>query len=304
MNNTIPKLVLIDSNALIHRAYHGMPPLTTKDGTLVNAVYGFTKTVFKAIDDFKPKYIAAAFDVKGPTHRHIEYKDYKAHRPPAPEGLIKQFQLVKEVCNVLNIPIFGISGYEADDIIGTIVEKMKNKEVEIIIITGDMDALQLVNEKVEVYTMSRGINQAVTYNTEKVQEKYGFLPIELIDYKALRGDPSDNIPGVPGIGDKTATEIIKNFHSIENLYNELPNKRHTLSNKVEKLIIDYKEQAYLSKKLATIMKDVPLSFDLTDALVHDYDKKKAEVLFKKFEFRSLIEKLPEEKRNNKQESLF
>lgn len=314
---SVARLVLIDSHALIHRAYHGIPPLKTKDGVLVNAVYGFTTAVFKALEDFKPRYIAAAFDLKGPTVRHEEYKEYKAKRPPAPDDLIKQFDLVKDICNVLNIPVVSMKGYEADDIIGTITSEVRRKklEVRIIIVTGDMDALQLVNENVVVYSMSRGIKQAEIFDVEKVKEKYGFAPEQLVDYKALRGDPSDNIPGVPGIGEKTATSLIKIFGNIENLYeqissykqqktnkSQIPNSK--LSNKTIELLIKNKKQAFLSKKLATIIKNVPIDFKLSDCLVHDYDKKKAEEVFRKFEFKSLLSRLPEEKRNNKQTTLF
>jgi DNA polymerase-1 len=317
MNNDISKLVLLDSSAIIHRAYHGLPPLSTHDGVLVNAVYGYITTYFKVIDEFKPKYIVATFDEKGPTVRHHEYKEYKAHRPAPPDDLIKQFQYVKDVCKVLNIPVISLRGYEADDVIGTIVEKLTtyNLQLTTIIVTGDMDALQLVNDNVVVYSMSRGIKKAEIYDAKKVKEKYGFEPSQLIDYKALRGDPSDNIPGVPGIGEVTATNLIKEFGTVEKLYEEISNFQFPISNKftinnyqfskkLAELLIQNKDQAFLSKKLATIIKDVPINFDLSDALTHDYDKKKAEALFRKLEFKSLINRLPKEEKNNKQTSLF
>jgi DNA polymerase-1 len=342
MNNDIPKLVLLDSSAIIHRAYHGLPPLSTHDGVLVNAVYGYITTYFKVIDEFKPKYIVATFDEKGPTIRHHEYKEYKAHRPALPDDLIKQFQYVKDVCKVLNIPVISLRGYEADDVIGTIVQKIRNSKSEIlnkskiqisnnknhsklkayslqlmtIIVTGDMDALQLVNDNVLVYSMSRGIKKAEIYDEAKVKEKYGFLPNQLIDYKALRGDPSDNIPGVPGVGEKTATTLIQSFGTLENLYKQILNlKPETLNKseiqnpnilklKIKNLLIEYKDQAFMSKKLATIIKDVPIDFNLSDALTHDYDKKKAEALFRKLEFKSLISRLPKEVKNNTQTRLF
>jgi len=322
MKNDIPKLVLLDSSAIIHRAYHGLPPLTTHDGVLVNAVYGFATTLFKVLEEFKPKYIAACFDVKGPTVRHHEFKEYKAHRPAPPDDLIKQFQYVREVCKVLNIPVISLQGYEADDVIGTITRKIQDTryKIQTIIVTGDMDALQLVNENVEVYSMSRGIKKAEIYNISAVKEKYGFMPNQLVDYKALRGDPSDNIPGVPGIGEKTATTLIQNFQNIENLYeqisrykiqdtkksqfskNQIPNQ--PLSPKTFDLLLKFKDQAFLSKKLATIIKNVPIDFKLSDALTHDYDKREAEKLFRKLEFKSLIARLPHEHKNHSQSSLF
>ena len=321
MNETkkdnLDKLVLLDSSAIIHRAYHGLPPLTTHDGVLVNAVYGFATTLFKVLEEFKPKYIAACFDEKAPTVRHLEFKEYKAHRPPAPDDLIKQFQIVRDVCKVLNIPVISLKGYEADDIIGTIVKKLTthNLQLTTIIVTGDMDTLQLVDENVEVYSMSRGIKKAEIFDEAKVKEKYGFEPTQLTDFKALRGDPSDNIPGVPGIGEKTATTLIQNFRSIENLYEQILNNKIQMSNqtqtsnfklsdKTKDLLLQYKDQAFMSKKLATIIKDVPIEFNLSNCLVHDYDKKKAELMFRKLEFRSLINRLPKEVKNNTQTSLF
>lgn len=317
---TISRIVLLDANALIHRAYHGLPPLTTKDGLLVNAVYGFTTTLFKALDDFAPKYLAVAFDVKGPTIRHKEFKEYKATRPPMPEELFKQLTLVKEVCKVLNVPVFGIEGYEADDVIGTLDKQAGEKNISAVVVTGDMDTLQLVDKDTEVYSMSRGIKQAEIFDTEKVKEKYGFQPEQLVDYKALRGDPSDNIPGVPGIGEVTASNLIKQFGTIENIYSKISNSQFLISNqtpnpkskipnsfpnpKTINLLLQYRDQSFLSKKLATIIRDVPIKLDLTDCQVHDYDRKEAEKLFRKLEFKSLLSRLPEEKRNNQQSRLF
>jgi len=313
----INKLILLDSSAIIHRAYYGLPPLTTHDGILVNAVYGFATTLFKVLEEFKPKYIVACFDVKGPTVRHIEFKEYKAKRPKAPDDLIKQFGLVQEFCKVMNIPVFGITGYEADDLIGTICAKLrtKNEKLRTIIVTGDMDTLQLIDENTVVYSMSRGIKKAEIYDTDAVKEKYCFLPGQMVDYKALRGDPSDNIPGVPGIGQKTATELIKQFGTVDKLYaqilndkvqmtNQVQNPKFKLSDKIKDLLIKNKDQAFMSKKLATIIKDVPLEFKLSDCLVHDYDKKKTEAYFRKLDFKSLIARLPKEEKNNKQSSLF
>lgn len=318
-NNTI---LLFDGNALVHRAYHGIPALRTKDGRLVNAVYGFTSSILAAIEEFHPKYIAVAFDVGKITFRNAMYKDYKATRAKTAQELYNQFPLVKEVCSALNIPQFGVPNYEADDVIGTISKiatsknlchcepanageaiynnsdcfvvqqcgtpRNDNKSLMTIIVTGDMDTLQLITDSTSIYSMSRGVNKAVLYDAQKVREKYGIDPKNLIDYKGLCGDPSDNIPGVPGIGDKTAAKFIREFGDLDEIYDNLPN----LPDKISKLLLEYKDQAFLSKKLATIDCNVPLDFDLAQAKITDYDKEKAIALFKKLEFESLIKRLP------------
>ena len=338
-------ILLIDGNALVHRAFHGMPELKTKKGQLVNAVYGFTSAILSSIKEFQPKYIVVAWDVGKKTFRTEKYADYKATRKKAPQELYDQFPLTKEVCETLNIPQFGIKNYEADDIIGTISSKISNFQFPIsnkfsnsndknskskiqnlksIIVTGDMDALQLVNNNTNVYSVSRGIKKAILFDKEKVREKYGFGPEQLIDYKALRGDPSDNIPGVPGVGDKTATDLIKKFGTIDKLYDYLEekirnpkseirnkselsnvqNSKQNLKTKTIDLLLKYKDQAYLSKELATICKETPLEFKLSDAKVSDYDPKKVEKLFYELEFKSLLKRLPEYKPNHTQEKLF
>lgn len=315
-------IILIDASALIYRAYYALPPLNTKDGALVNAAYGFTSALLRAIKDFHPEYIAVAFDSKAPTFRHKEYKEYKSHRPKAPKDLISQLPYVREVCKVLNMPIFEMPGYEADDIIGTIVKKVESLQVHeskklkthslglrAIIVTGDMDVLQLVDKQTNVFSMARGINQAVLYNEKKVEEKYGFRPNQLVDYKALRGDPSDNIPGVPGIGEKTATELIKFFENIENLYGKIQNSKAQISNqhiksKTLNLLVQNKKQAYLSKYLATIKTDIAIDFNLKDCIVKNYNRDLASKLFNKLEFKSLVGRLPEASLGHRQDKLF
>lgn len=305
MNNI---LMLIDGNALVYRSFYGMPPLTTRDGTQVNAVYGFASSIFHAIEKFHPEYICVAFDVSKKTWRNKEYPEYKANRQKTPQELYDQLPLVKEIVNVLNIPQFGFKNYEADDVIGTIADRLrtKNEKLRTIVVTGDMDTLQLVNENTEVYSVSRGVKRAEIFNPEKVHEKYGFPAKYLIDYKALRGDPSDNIPGVTGIGEKTATKLVQEFGTIEKLYEKLSvaSCQSSVSEKIKKLLIQYKNQAFLSKKLATIVKDVPIDFNLSHCKVHDYNKTKAEKLFCRLEFKSLLRRLPDVKPNHKQESLF
>jgi len=341
------KIVLIDSNALIHRSFHALPPLKTKSGILVNAVYGFTSTILKVLGDLKPKYIVAAFDVSKDTFRRKLYPEYKAQRVAAPQELYDQIPLVKNVCEVLNIPIFALEGYEADDVIGTIVNKLKTEneklktttqnlkledndpnklrsyDLKSYIVTGDKDTYQLIDEDTFVYSIIKGLKNVEIIDRAYVQEKFGFGPELMVDYKALAGDPSDNIPGVPGIGEKTATKLIQEFGSIKNLYKKLEasilkqvssidSKSKILdtqyqilnSKKLVKTLIDNKNQAFLSYMLATIKVDVPLKFNLADCRVTDYNKARALKLFNELEFKSLISRLPEEKRGGEQAKLF
>src|SRR3989338_7683348 len=202
------RLILIDSHAIIHRAYHALPPFTSPKGEPTGAVYGFTSILLRILRELKPDFIAAAFDLPGPTFRHIAYERYKAQRPETPSDLSSQFEKVREILEAFGILIFEKQGYEADDIIGTIAEKVKkNKDIETIIVTGDLDALQLVRPKLKVYSMKKGISDTIIYDEKAVKERYGLKPEELIDFKGLRGDPSDNIAGVKGIGEKTAASL-------------------------------------------------------------------------------------------------
>jgi len=306
--NQKKRLIIIDSNSLIHRAYHALPPLTTKKGELVNAVYGFLLVFLKVLRELKPNFIAATFDVRGPTFRHKEFKQYKAKRPKAPEELYQQIPKVKEILKAFNVPIFEKQGFEADDLIGTISALAPKKQIypkiEIIILSGDLDVLQLVNSQTKAYTLRKGVRDIVLYDVDKVKEKYqGLSPSQLLDFKALRGDPSDNVPGVTGIGEKTAIQLIKQFGSLENLYSAL-NQRPlpkavliSVNQRVRALLEQYKEQAFLSKKLCQIRKDVPIDFKLKDCQLKGYSKEKVIEYFKKFEFFTLIDRL------RKQESL-
>ena len=216
-------LILIDGNALVHRAFHALPPLTAPDGTVTNAVFGFSSILIRTIKDIKPDFIAAAFDLAGPTFRHKEYKEYKAKRVKAPQELYDQIPLVKEVLQAFGIPIFEKETFEADDLIGTISAiTAKDKELKTIIATGDLDTLQLVvGEQVVVFTLKRGMRDTVIYDEPAIMERYGIKPSQMTDFKGLKGDVSDNIAGVPGIGDKTAETLIQNFGSLEDLYKKL-----------------------------------------------------------------------------------
>ncbi|MFH0950853.1 MAG: DNA polymerase I [bacterium] len=291
MANKRPKLLILDGNALIHRSFHALPlTLTTKDGQLVNAVYGFASFLLKAVKEFKPEYMALTLDKQGPTFRHVKFADYKATRVKAPDELYAQIPLVKEVAKAFNIPIYEQSGYEADDLIGTISQKV-NGTIDKIIVTGDMDTLQLVNDHTFVFTMSRGIAESVLYDETEVKKKYGFGPEALVDYKALRGDPSDNIPGVAGIGEKTATDLIQDFGSLDNVYKNIDSPK--IKDRIRQLLIDYKQQAYLSRELATIDQNVDIDFKLSDVKFGDYQQENIIQLFSELEFKSLLNRLKE-----------
>lgn len=287
------KLVLIDGNAIIHRAYHAYPTLTTSKGELINAVYGFTSILLTVLRQLKAEYVAVTFDKKAPTFRHKEFKAYKAHRPKMDEELVGQIGRVHEVVETLNIPIFEVDGFEGDDVIGTLSKKAEMlRSTEIIIVTGDYDTTQLINDHVRVMMPPRGKKPAIMLDHQAVIQKYGFEPKYMIDFKALAGDASDGIPGVNGIGPKTATDLIKLFGTLEDIYRNL-NNPEIKKTVVDKLKAD-KDNAFLSKRLATIVTNVPLKFNLDKCKLIDYDRRKAIKLFEKLEFRTLINKLPQE----------
>jgi DNA polymerase-1 len=283
------RLVVIDAHALIHRAYHAIPPLTTKEGEIVNAVYGFTMILLNVLRELKPKYVTVAFDLPGKTKRHEHYEDYKANRGTAPDDLKSQIGRVREVVGAFNIPIYQKVGYEADDVIGTIVKKAP-ETVESYIVTGDMDELQLVDKKTKVYTMRRGFTDTVIYDEAAVRERYHLTPIQFVDYKALRGDPSDNIPGVAGIGEKTATDLIGEYGSLDNVYKNIEKIKPVIAKKLEA----GQEMAYLSQKLSQIHLNLPLKLDLPKCVLADYDRAIVFSLFKKLGFKSLLARLPEQ----------
>ncbi len=304
------RLIVIDCNSIIHRAYHALPPLTTKKGELVNAIYGFLLVFFKAIKEFQPDFIVAAFDFPGKTFRHKKFKEYKAKRPPAPEELYQQIPKVKEILGGFNVPVFEKEGFEADDIIGTIAHLAPKRQiipkVETIILSGDLDTLQLINSQTKVYSLRKGVKDIILYNQDLVKEKYGGLETsQLLDFKALKGDPSDNIPGVTGIGEKTAIDLLLKFGSLENIYKEIgenSEKAKELKPKLKETLLKYKDQAFLSKSLAQIRKDVPIDFNFKKCLWGKYSKEKVTQILKNFEFFSLVEKLPT-KKNNTQEKI-
>jgi len=275
-------LIVIDSNSVIHRAFHALPPLTTKKGEIVGAVYGFLLVFLKAIKEFQPDFVVACFDVKGPTFRHEKYKEYKAKRAKAPQSLYDQIPIVKEVLEAFGVPIFEKQGFEADDIIGTIA---KLSPIETIIVSGDSDNFQLVDAKTKVYALRKGVKDTVLYDEALVTEKYqGLKPKQLVDYRALRGDPTDNISGVSGIGEKTGMDLIKEYGTLEKIYDDLA----LISPKIREKLIRHKEQAFFSKELATIYKNVPIGLDLNECRWGEYDKKKGAEILKDLGFYSLL----------------
>lgn len=284
------RLVLVDGNALLHRAYHATPPFTTSKGELVNAVYGFSSMVLKVISDLKPDYLAIAWDEKGPTFRHQAYTQYKATRGPADEALSSQYERVHQVISAFNIPEFSISGYEADDLIATLAtQAYKLKNLQVIVTTGDRDIMQLINGDIKVFMPKKTLSDVGLYGKEEFVAKYGFEPKLLVDYKALAGDASDNIPGVSGIGDVTATKLIHQFGEIENIYK--PNNLKTMPERMQKLLAEGSEDAVLSKKLATLDTKAPIKLDLKKCVIGDFDKNEVVSLFEELEFRSLIKRL-------------
>ncbi len=267
------KLLIIDSNSLINRAFYGVRFLSARDGTPTNAIYGFMMTLMKLLDEHNPDYICAAFDLKAPTFRHKMYKEYKAQRKPMPEGLVAQMPIAKEILRAMGINILEKEGYEADDIIGTVSKICEEKGVECLIATGDKDDLQLASDRTKILlTVTKsGVTETTVYNDAAVFERYGVTPSEFIDVKALMGDSSDNIPGVHGIGEKTAMTLIAKAKGIEALYENLEVWGITPANL--KKLSEGRESAFLSKTLATIDRNVPMDFDFDENLVQNYAEK-------------------------------
>jgi DNA polymerase-1 len=286
--------VAIDGNAIIHRAFHAYPQtLTTSDGLQVNAVYGFTVMLLAAFKQFDPKYVFCSFDTKAPTFRHAKFADYKGTRKATDEELLAQFPIVEQVLNAFNIPVIKKPGFEADDILGTVAQwrktgKWKSEEFEMYILTGDRDLLQLVGPDVTVVMPIGGFSNLELFDEHKTLEKYGYLPSQVIDYKALVGDPSDNIPGVKGIGEKTTVTLLQKYGTLDNICKNL----NEIGGRSAKLIGEGIEQAEFSKDLATISTDLDLDLDLKGCVARDFDETSLITVFKKLEFKSLISKIP------------
>lgn len=281
------KLVLIDGNAILHRAYHAMPPLTTKKREPIGAVHGFVSMLLRVIQDLKPTHIAVAFDRKEPTFRHEEFEEYQAHRPEMDEDLEPQFDKAKDVIRAFGIPIYDKAGYEADDVIGTIAKKSQRKVDEVVIVTGDKDILQLVSQKTKVYLPIRGLKDAALMGKKEVIEKMGVKPDQIDDYKALAGDPSDNYPGVSGIGPKTAEKLLAKYKNLDDIYKNIDKIEENTARKLK----EGKESADLSRKLAQIVTDIPIKLDVEKTSKWRVDSKKAVDLFTEFGFKTLKERI-------------
>ena len=282
-------LLLVDGHNLVYRAFHAMPALSNSRGEMTNAAYGFTSMLFKALNDTTPTYAIAAFDPPGPTFRHEKFPEYKAQRLRAPDELRKQFPWAREVVAALGIPIVEIPTFEADDVIGTLAQKAEAAGLDVIIVTGDLDVLQLVTEHIRVFASRRGISDTIIYDVRKVRERYGFEPPLVIDFKALQGDPSDNIPGVPGIGEKTAMSLVQQYGPLENVLEAVPTMP---PGRVQRALESHMDQARLSKWTATIKVDVDVDLPLEGARLFNYDEAVVRELFDRLEFRSLLTRLP------------
>ena len=280
-------LILIDGHAIIHRAFHAVPEdLSTSSGEPVNATFGFTSMLMKALLEERPDYIAVTFDRPSPTFRHIQYTPYKAQRPTLPDNMKPQFARIREVVQAFGIQIYEKDGFEADDVLGTLSVQAKHLDVNTIIYTGDMDTLQLVNEQVLVKVAKRGITEVTEYDESEVERRYGFKPQRLPDFKGLVGDKSDNIPGVPGVGEKTASRLLAEYHDLEGILAHIDE----IKPKEQKLLREWSEQARQSKFLATIVLDAPVHLDLEACRMTHVDNEKVISLFRELEFRSLIER--------------
>jgi DNA polymerase-1 len=285
-----PLLLLIDGNALVHRAFHALPPLTQrKTGGMVNAVYGFASTLLKVFADFQPTHWAVAFDRPTPTFRHEMFEDYKAQRPAAPEELKSQIRKVHELVEAFRIPVFEIDGFEADDVLGTLSRQADEQGIESVIVTGDNDMLQAVLPRVRALAPRRSFTDTVLYDVEAVEQKYGIKPEQLPDLKALVGDVSDNIPGLPGIGEKTATKLLQQYDSLQGIYDHI---EEVAPGKLQDTLCEYRTQAFRNKELSTIVKDIPIKLNLNICQVSRYDRNEAARLFQELEFIKLLPRLP------------
>jgi DNA polymerase-1 len=284
------RLMLLDGYGLVYRGYFALPPLTTSKGELVNGVFGFASIVLRGIQDLQPDYLAVSFDLPGPTFRHEQYAEYKATRVRMPDDLRDQFPKVREVVKALRIPVYEMPGYEADDVIGTITRQLDPREdLETTIVTVDLDMLQLVTPRVRLMTTRSGVENTIIYDIDRIDERFGLRPDQMVDYKALKGDPSDNIPGVPGVGEKTAAKLIREFGDLDGLLARLD---EVTPAKLGDKLREHVEQIRMGRDLSTIVRDLPVDFDLDAARLGDYDRDTVVRLFREYEFRTLIERLP------------
>ena len=292
------RLVLIDGNAILHRAFHALPAMTNSKGQETNAVYGFVSMLFNVIKELKPTHLAIAFDRPKPTFRKELFVAYQAHRPKMDESLVDQVILVHKVIAAMEIPIYEKDGYEADDVLGSITkqiqipnskfQKESGKIDEAVIVTGDRDLLQLVNHHVKLFMPVKGLSEAKLFGEKEAETRMGVPPGQIADLKGLTGDSSDNYPGVAGIGPKTAVALLKEFGSVENIYKNLDKIKN---NRVTEKLVKDKDNALMSHKLATVVTDVPIEFNQKSAELHDLATRKAVELFSELEFKTLLKRL-------------
>ncbi|MDF2379539.1 MAG: 5'-3' exonuclease H3TH domain-containing protein [Candidatus Gracilibacteria bacterium] len=288
--------IVLDGNAIMHRSYHALPPLTTRDGELVNAVFGFASILMTILTQEEPTYILATFDTAAPTFRHEMYTEYKAGRKKADQEFYDQIPRIHELVKTFNIPILKKDGVEADDIIGTIVKynEKNHPKVHNKIVTSDMDAMQLVTNQTCVGTLHKGYKASTCFYPNEVFEKYLIYPDQVVDYKSLMGDPSDNIPGVRGIGKKGAQQLLSEFKTLDGIYENLDK----IKGKKQEYLRDQKKEAYFSQQLATIKCDVETEYNLEDCRSHDFDGEKVRALLESLQFYSLIRRLGEWQKTN------
>ncbi len=305
----MPKLILIDGNAIFYRAFHALPLFKTSKGEYTNAIYGFLKMTFQVLKQERPDYIAVAFDSAEKTHRHLEYDGYKAQRKAPPAELYPQLPRLKQGLDIMNIATFELPGYEADDLIGTLATQAEKMDFQSLIITGDKDAFQLVTDKIHVRVPISGLSKVIDYSPALVKEKLGITPAQIVDYKALKGDPSDNIKGINGIGDVQAVSLLQKYEHLENIYAHIDELTPSQRQKFE----EGREDALFSKKLATIVREVPIDINFEKCRFRKMSYAKVKSYLEDIEFRGFLNKLMEFKdlveidngfENSIQQSLF
>jgi len=286
-----PLLLLFDGNALVHRAFHALPPLTqSQTGELLNAVYGFASTLLKVLNEFKPTHWAIAFDRPAPTFRHELFQEYKARRPTAPEELRSQIRRVHQLASAFHIPIYEVDGFEADDVLATLGKQANEQGIEAIIVTGDNDMLQTILPGVRALVPKRSFGDTVLYDEAAVEKRFGIKPKQLADFKALIGDVSDNIPGIPGVGEKTATKLLQRYATIEGIYQHIDK---ITPPKLQETLRQYRDQVFQNKKLCTVVTDAPVTLDLKTCQLSHYDRDEVVKLFQELEFVHLLPRLPQ-----------
>lgn len=297
------KFIIIDGNSVVHRAYHALPNLTNNKGEAIGAVYGFILALFKAAKDFEPDYVAACFDTAKPTFRHLEFKEYKAKRPATPPELVNQLKMVRALLKDLGIAFFEKEGFEADDLIATVLAKTRGDGEGVglmaYVLTGDHDSLQLVNERTKMYILNRGVKNSLIYDREKIIQDFGIEPCQVVALKALAGDASDNIPGVRGIGEKGAAELLRKYGSLEKMLESAKNNCDSFlggaksrSEKIRRLLLENEEKVFFFERMVKMRDDAPIKFSLEACGFPDFDTDKTEQALKSLGFPSLLKRIP------------